>query len=174
MVSLNLILTLAIVRRINNLPQFAETVPLEKLEVGETAPDFVADTLDGGSVNLAHFAGQPLSLLFISPTCEPCRTQVSILTPLHSTLQKAGINIKLVSFADELSTTKFMQEFNTCIPTLIAPRETNHFGDDYKVFGTPWYYIINEHGKIEAGGPVDATWSQLLSKGTIQTATIKQ
>src|SRR5215208_5806177 len=81
-VLLNLLLTLALIRRINE--RSAGEVAPEPLPVGQTAPDFFAETLQNERVTLANYAGRTLAMVFISPTCSHCRPiipQVESLGP---------------------------------------------------------------------------------------------
>src|SRR5437899_6166907 len=76
----NVLLTLALVRRLNQMgtPQ----TPEGGLEAGEAAPDFMAQTLGGATVTLADYAGRSVALVFLSTTCQPCRDRLPTLEKL--------------------------------------------------------------------------------------------
>src|SRR5690348_1026265 len=93
-VLLNLLLTLALVRRVNASPR---TVPQERLKTGEPAPDFTAHTLDGELVSRSTYAELKVAFVFISTHCGPCREIMPQLVPLGPKAAQAGVELVLVS-----------------------------------------------------------------------------
>src|SRR5690625_912312 len=53
------------------------------LEKGEKAPDFELETLDGETVKLSDFQGQPVLLNFWATWCPPCREEMPDIQKLH-------------------------------------------------------------------------------------------
>jgi peroxiredoxin len=151
----NLLLTLALIRRINPEGLSATTSPYQPigLEPGEMAPPFSAETLSGETVTLSHYANQRFMLIFTSPTCGPCRDALPGYETAYSTAAKAGVNMVLVSTGDLSSTRDLINEYRVnSIPVLVAPRGDNPLADDYKVSGTPSFCLVNQQGKIERIG----------------------
>ena len=69
-----------------------------------------------------------------------------------------------MSLADIEETQKYADELHLKIPILTAPR-SNPIPETHKIAGTPWYYALDEHGKVEAGGPAfGGNWENLLNK----------
>lgn len=163
LVLLNLLLTLALARRLNaKASQFgapADNIP--KLELGQPAPDFVAETLNGSQVSLASYTGQAAAFIFISPTCSPCREKMPVFNALQPKAKRAGIEIVLVSDSDRAETKKFSDDFTTSLPILIAPRAANPFMVDYKANGTPFYCLLAANGSVQATGFLDDEWERL-------------
>jgi peroxiredoxin len=54
------------------------------LEIGETAPSFVAPDLQGQEMNLADFRGSRCMLAFVSAGCKSCDGTARALQSLHN------------------------------------------------------------------------------------------
>jgi peroxiredoxin len=155
----NLLLTLALVRRVN-MPS-GELI--ETLEIGQTAPQFIAEALIGEQVALADFAGRGLALVFVSPNCSHCRPHIPILENLGPKAKRYGTELILVCDADIDKTRAYVQELNITLPVLSAPRQTNPFFEEYKAGGVPFYAIIDNQGKILAsGGLGNLNWEKFI------------
>jgi thiol-disulfide isomerase/thioredoxin/uncharacterized membrane protein YphA (DoxX/SURF4 family) len=57
--------------------------PVEGLPVGAPAPPFLLPRLEGGTASLAELLalGKPVLLLFVSPTCRPCKSLLPLVRP---------------------------------------------------------------------------------------------
>ncbi|HEY4691675.1 MAG TPA: peroxiredoxin family protein [Anaerolineae bacterium] len=147
MVLLNLLLTLGLARRMR------VTFPrMGSLKVGQRAPDFTAQTLKGETVTLATYAGRAVAFVFVSPDCKPCREELPRLAGLRPKAEQFGVELLLVSDADEDKTLSFVEGTVDGLPVLVAPRERNPFFSDYKAMGTPSYCLIDAHGKVRVAG----------------------
>lgn len=147
----NLLLTLALIRRVNDSSQRA-LVPDIGLKTGQTAPDFTAQTLTDEIVNLNTYLGRKVAFLFISTRCDPCRKILPEIMNLAPKAARAGVEFVLVSGSPVEDTHSFVKEFDIHLPVLIAPRARNPFLEEYKAIGTPYYCIINQQGKVQATG----------------------
>jgi len=145
----NLLLTLAIVRRLN--PQ---TAIQSGLKVGQQAPAFAAGTLEGETVTLADYigSGKEALFIFIGTGCAPCRQALPDYVGLFPKADHAGIALALVSTNNKEQTKVFASEFSLDIPVIVADREDSSFIRDYKVTGTPSFCHIDRHGKVKAAG----------------------
>lgn len=171
----NLILTFAIIRKVNALSEVSDEngrpMPkIETLELGQLAPYFRAETLNGTTVTLANYAHSSVAFVFLTPKCEPCREAIPTLKALSPKAEQSNIilssvilanRVEALEFVQEL---KFIQEFDSTLPVLVAPPEENPFMSDYKVGGTPFYCLINEQGEVEATGFLDRKWRSLTEK----------
>jgi peroxiredoxin len=154
----NLLLTVALIRRsAAQQPGFdMENVPT--LEIGSQAPDFAAITLDGEIVTSADFENQPVVLIFISPTCQPCLDKLLEFHASASYAKTKGMAVALVSVGEEEKTKEIIKEHNIAMPILIAPRNNNPFMKDYEVAGTPFYCVIDIHNRIQRIGFIKENW----------------
>jgi peroxiredoxin len=156
----NLFLTFALIRRFNskdnsNSNSNSETKrKIIDLKVGDHAPDFTAETLNGETVTLTSFAGYKTVFIFISTHCEPCEKLLPHIKPLKDKAISAGVKLVLVSAAEVEAARAYAEEEAINLPVLVAPRNTNTFIKDYKVNATPAFCFITAQGSIyKAGAP---------------------
>src|SRR5688572_907042 len=109
----NLILGLALLRRLRDVQIYNNrNLPFPNiLEIGSTAPDFSVETLDGKTSILADYKNQESLMVFVSPTCIPCREQMPKLKELFPRLQASGIQFLLVSLAGKTESRAFIDEY---------------------------------------------------------------
>lgn len=158
----NLLLTLALVRRMSNWS--ATTRDVETLEIGQRAPDFTAETLDGRTVTLADFDGRPLALVFMSPTCSPCMERLPELEALGPKARRSGVELVLVYKTDLAETRAAVGEHGITLPALAAPETSNPFWQDYMVAGTPFYCVLDEDRKVLSTGLFGPEWRRLTQE----------
>jgi peroxiredoxin len=157
----NLILTLAVVRRVSRSSSVhGRSRDHVDLKPGELGPDFIAQKLNGDTVTLNSYKGRSVAFLFISPSCSPCRDALPSYELLRPVALRAGVEMVLVSTADAAGTQQFSEEFDIRLPVLIAPRQTNPFARDYKTHGTPSYCVIDPDGKVVSAGYPSMEWGE--------------
>jgi peroxiredoxin len=165
-VLLNLLLTLALVRRLNSgLPANISKADEIGLKVGTPAPDFIAETLDGKAVTLANYAGRSVAFIFIAPDCGPCREALPGYEATGVKAERAGVELVLVSTANKEETRALAEEFQLHLQVLVAPPDNTSFMDDYKLRGTPSYTLIDREGNIQSAGrpsPQKPGWKALV------------
>jgi peroxiredoxin len=146
-VGLNLIITLALVRRLNQ----ASGMP-GGLKKGTPAPGFTAQTLGGETVTLADYANRSAAFVFIATNCRPCREEAPKLEVLAAAAHRAGVELVLVSIDEAAETEEFVKELELTLPVLVAPQASNPFKKDYQIPGNPFYCLIDARGKIQSTG----------------------
>lgn len=160
---LNLLLTMALIRRFNLMSGHLVTDPTidEGLEPGTPAPAFRAETLNGDSVTLSNYARRAVSFVFFSPHCEPCIEKLPALNALAPKAKDAGVEMILVNTdGGREETANLMQKYNLKLPVLLAPFDSNPFAKDYKAMGTPFFCKLNRNGEVEASGGFGSNWEQ--------------
>lgn len=154
-VLINLLLTLALVRRVNSGMQQPGAVPaLSGLSKGDVAPDFSATTLQGETVTLGTYTGSDrlTAFIVIEPDCGPCREGLPTYKALYPDARRSGVDLVLVSIGEIEATRELAGEFKISMPLIVAPRSENSFFTDYKVRGTPNYCLIDGDGKVLSAG----------------------
>jgi peroxiredoxin len=153
----NLLLTLALIRRVNAGTRSSGE---QRLKVGTAAPDFTASTLQGETITRATCAGRNVAFLFISPSCQPCRDMLPTFEALGPKAARSGVDLVLVSNAEHEATSALADQFHLRLPVLVAPLSTNPFARDYLSTTTPSYCLVNEQGKVQSAGYPSLEWGE--------------
>ncbi len=164
----NLALTLGIARRLNTMSLPGHDLMAEnRLQPGDPAPAFTAETLDGEQVSLETYAGQMVAFHFLSSHCEPCREVLPDLLALAPLASQAGVQFVFVILEDVQNTRAFVEEYQIPSPVIVAPRpendytKPNKFAEVYKSTSTPSYCLIDEEGLVlSAGHPRIGDWKK--------------
>lgn len=151
----NIVLTLALVRRLNATPRH-KSLSLEMPKAGQPAPDFHAQTGSGETVTLSTFAGHRVAFIFISTNCSPCRQLLPRLELFQPRAAQARVELLLVSAEQMDETQNFIERLHIGLPVLVAPRGTNPFFDDYKATLTPSYCLVDEQSIVRSAGLLNA------------------
>jgi methylamine dehydrogenase accessory protein MauD len=162
----NLLLIIALVRRINKLPESLGR-PVEMLNVGDVAPDFRVETLDGQIITQADYLDRQHLMIFVSPSCGVCKEQMPKLQDLYPQARRSGIELMVISLANIEETRVFADAHKFTEPIYAVSKGINPIGRDYKVAGTPQYYLIDEQRKIQAADFFGYEWEQLIQKWAI-------
>lgn len=125
---------------------------------GHPAPDFMLQTLEGETVSLSDFAGQPVIVNFWASWCGPCRLEMPHLQETH--VQRAGDDVVVLGVnltkrepnLDEVPA--FIDEFGVTFPVVLD--EAGDVATLYEVRGQPASVFIAPDGIINTVfyGPV--------------------
>lgn len=137
-----------------------EDVPELGLEPGASAPSFALDSVDGGQVSLDDLraTGNPVLVLFTSPTCGPC----SVLMPTVAEWQRAhadALTIALLSAGQPNAVGAAATEHglaNVLLDTDLALYEA------YQANGTPSAVLVGDDGRVAAWLAAGADWIESL------------
>ena len=124
----------------------------DPIEVGETAPDFTAPSMDGSNVTLSQeLSKNTVTLLdFWAAWCRPCRIENPNLVRLYKEYNEDGFNIIGVS----LDRTKDQWEKAVEDDNLLWTQVSNlKFWNDpiarrYSIRAIPQSYLINQEGTV--------------------------
>lgn len=126
----------------------------EGLPLGKKAPVFEYVALNEGTQMPTRFepTGGWSLLVFVSPGCAGCRGTIPALEELKPTLLKQGVRVLVMTTAGPV----LKEEVNTLRSEII---EVSHIGKEvpdglYDTHSTPFAYLINPEGIIQAKGVV--------------------
>lgn len=128
-------------------------VPYEvsALSVGDKAPLFTADMLDGGSFILADHLGKEVVLLnFWSVYCRDCISRIEALNKIHDLYQAR--DFKLVGIAGDPPTDRMLKQVKKYAirmryPVILDPELFVY--ESYSVDIIPFAVLIDKNGKVE-------------------------
>jgi cytochrome c biogenesis protein CcmG, thiol:disulfide interchange protein DsbE len=145
------------------------------VEVGSTAPAFVATDLQSGrKVSLADFKGQVVLLNVWATWCEPCKVEMPSMEQLEKDLGPAGLKIVAVS-VDEggpAVVKQFAQDLGLTFQILHDP--TGQIQRIYQTTGIPESFVINRAGKIEKKVIGAADWTATVNEDLVRRLLAQQ
>ncbi len=123
-------------------PFQAVRVP-EGLEVGTETPDFSLPDIEGRMVSLKDFTGKKVMVVFSSVRCPAC---VELLPELKVFSEKhPEVQLVMISQGTEEENRRLVEGESLDFPVL-AWEDT--VARDYRVQGTPFFYVIDGKGVI--------------------------
>lgn len=118
--------------------------------VGQAAPDFTLRTLEGETLSLSDFSGQPVLINFWTTWCGPCRIEMPELVRIYNERKDEGLVILAVDLTHQDSiedVEAFVEEFSMNFPVLLD--ETGTVSDElYHLFGLPMSVFVNRDGIV--------------------------
>jgi peroxiredoxin Q/BCP len=110
------------------------TQQIDRLDVGETAPDFTAPTQDGSSLTLSDYRGSWVALYFYPKDDTPgCTKQACNLRDGMAELKEHGVSVVGVSEDDVESHEAFADKYDLPFPIVADP--DHDVLDAYGVYG---------------------------------------
>jgi cytochrome c biogenesis protein CcmG/thiol:disulfide interchange protein DsbE len=119
-------------------------------KVGDPAPNFTLETLDGQTISLAQYKGKVV-VLGLFHICEPCMIQGTELQKVHEAMQGKNVQVLGVNSAGNAKdkVKEFLHEFPVKVsyPYMVDPKKETD-----KLYGggrfIPNVYIIDQQGII--------------------------
>lgn len=113
---------------------------------GKTAPDFVAQDLQGQAVRLSAQRGKVVFLNFWATWCPPCRQEMPSMEALSKKFAAEDFVMLAISEDDGGAPVvkKFVEQNKLTFPILISP--TGEIGRSFGVYGYPETFLIDREG----------------------------
>ena len=117
-------------------------------QVGKQAPDFQLPNLEGQSISLSDFRGNPILLNFWAVRCPTCRFEMPFIQGIFEEQSDTGVVILAINIGEAPSTVKdFIQSGNYSFPVLL---DTNQeIALEYNIRAIPTTFLIDKDGIIQ-------------------------
>src|SRR5699024_3533375 len=106
------------------------------LQQGNTAPEFKLETMDGDTVHLSDFKGEPVIVNFWATWCPPCRAEIPDLQNIHDAEEAVVLAVNMTeSEQNEEAVVEFADELQMTFPILMDQESV--VMDTYQVHAYP-------------------------------------
>ncbi|OSZ78603.1 hypothetical protein CAP35_10235 [Chitinophagaceae bacterium IBVUCB1] len=125
--------------------------------IGNIAPELSLVGLDGKDIKLSSVNSKYTLLIFWSPDCGHCQTEIPKIDSVYkASLKDKGVKIFAVKVGDEDKLWKDFLEKHKLKDWIHVhnPNHTSNYKADYDVYGTPSVYLLDEK-KIIRGKKLD-------------------
>jgi len=117
-------------------------------QVGETAPAFELQDLQGRTISLKDFRGKVVLLNFWAPWCRSCKALLPGLEALYAKYHKAGLEVISIGLnISEAGAKKLLQKIPLSFQVLLDSKEKT--ADSYRFSGLPASFIIGRDRAIK-------------------------
>ncbi|WP_139365109.1 peroxiredoxin family protein [Litchfieldia alkalitelluris] len=134
------------------------------VEIGNTAPDFELQMMNGGTVKLSELKGKKVLLNFWASWCKPCLEEMPAMQELHNNAPDdvVVLAVNMTVTEKSLETAKdFVEEHGFTFPILLDV--TNQTSSTYRVLNLPVSFFIDSKGIIRERHPGEMTLEQMES-----------
>lgn len=136
-------------RSLDSSPGTAGENPVVGTNIGNLAPDFHLQSLDGEAVSLSGLRGRPVLLNFWASWCGPCRSEMPFLQEIFDDGKWAdeGLAILAVNIGESPVTVKeFLMVNRLSLPVLLDVKQD--VAQQYNTRNIPMTFFIGKDGII--------------------------
>jgi len=114
-------------------------------EVGRTAPDFTATTIEGAKVTLSGLRGHPVWLTFGAPWCQPCRAENPDVEAAYEKYRAQGLEVLWIVIQDNRTDIEgYAKRTGLTYPKV--DDSTGAIASRYRIDGIPSHFFIDSSG----------------------------
>ena len=119
-----------------------------KLNLGDPAPAFRTERLDGGSVDFpAATAGKPLVIRFWADWCKYCEPEMKAIEVVYQRHKDKGLEVFAINAGqDKPAVAAFIKKLGITYPVLLD--EQSAIAKRYGVVGLPTTYFVDANGVV--------------------------
>ncbi|MET3696161.1 peroxiredoxin [Bacillus oleivorans] len=121
----------------------------ETIGVGDKAPNFALEDMEGNVHKLSDYEGQGVFLNFWGTWCEPCKVEMPYMENQYSYYKDDGVTILAVNVGEStMAVEKFVEEYGMTFPVL-RDTKSSEVQRAYNIAPLPTTILINPEGVIE-------------------------
>ena len=113
--------------------------------VGQPAPGFTGQDLEGNAISLSDFKGQVVVVNFWATWCGPCRNEIPHLEALYQRYKSKGVAVIGVNAESDLAAVKQFAAASISYPVVL--NSASQF-QAYGVQGIPCTYYVDREGFV--------------------------
>ncbi|TFB23103.1 redoxin domain-containing protein [Filobacillus milosensis] len=120
------------------------------ISVGDVAPDFQLETLEGEQVKLSDFRGKKVFINFWATWCPPCRAEMPHMQDFYDKYGDDVVVLAVNATGTETNVEKvkkFVKDYELTFPILLD--RTNEVNMRFEALSLPTTYFINTEGVIQ-------------------------
>lgn len=131
------------------------------LNIGEEAPDFKLNDLNGKTVRLSDYRGKSVMINFWATWCPPCKKEMIDIETFSKKKQDRWVVLAVnVDGGNEIGVRQFVKERNLTFSVLIDNNDM--VSNQYHILSIPTTFFLNEDGIIVNKGFTMLTLQQML------------
>lgn len=117
------------------------------IRLGDQAPPFTTNDLQGQAVSLAHHRGKPVVLRFFQPDCKFCRADTAVFNEYYRVHKEKGLGVIYINTEPKPGEVqKFIDELGITFPVVLDPDRT--IADQYRVQVVPQTIILSADHRV--------------------------
>ena len=117
------------------------------LAIGDLAPDFSGETVDGHSLSLSDLEGKLVMVNVFASWCGPCRVETPHRVELYNELDRNNVEFVGLNLQETPEAVmSFQEEFSIEYPLLL--NEGGEITNIYRPIGLPTTWFIDQQGII--------------------------
>lgn len=135
----------------------------EGTEIGDKAPDFTLETLDGETLQLSDFQGERVMINFWATWCPPCKQEMPDMERFYRGHDPIILSVNLTD--EEMSTEKvgqFIQELELTFPVLLD--KEGEVSNLYRIQPIPVTYMVDAEGIIQFKSIGALSYEQMMKQ----------
>jgi len=126
----------------------AGCAPAQGTRTGNLAPDFQLASLEGQTVSLSDFRGNPVLLNFWASWCGPCKSEMPYIQRMHEEWSGKGLVILAIDIGESSATVgEFVEKYALSFMVLLDTDQ--EVALKYNVRSIPTTFFIDKNGKIQ-------------------------
>jgi len=124
------------------------TALVEGIQVGNQAPDFQLQNLDGQTVSLGNLQGKPVLINFWATWCSPCVSEMPYIQEIYEEWADKGLVVVAINLGESSSKAEeFMQSYNLSFTVLLDTKKD--VAQKYNIQYIPTTFFIDKDGIIQ-------------------------